>query len=71
MVCRSDNVERVPMTDRIHLMTSLASIAMIAAGLWQISVSAALIGVGSLLLALVIATRLLKDRQHGRSDEPV
>jgi hypothetical protein len=44
---------------------------MIAAGLWQISVSAALIGVGSLLLALVIATRLLKDRRHGRTDEPV
>lgn len=57
------------MTDRIHLMTSLAAICMIAAGLWQLSVSAALIGVGSLLLALVIANRLLKDRRHGRTDD--
>ena len=53
------------MTDRIHLLTTIASIGMISAGLWQISVSAMLIGLGVLLLSLVMLNRLNRIRGYG------
>lgn len=50
------------MNDTYQSVTILAALLMIGYGLWLVSPSAMYIGVGSILLAGVVATRILPVR---------
>lgn len=52
------------MNDRVHGVVFAVSILMLSWGLWRIDLSAMLIGVSVLLLALLVIARMKRERRE-------